>query len=294
MHRSTREDVIVDPRAFLSAAPPASPLWALVDSFDAAANGMTNPDALSRLSEIDEEAFRPWKALVSALRALYADDPGGVCEALDRLPDASPPAVLKPLFKAWASAPEGSAAELLADAPAAVATLYRRVIADSHPAESAAEQAEEALRQGMAAHFEALACRVLRELHETSRADGPLLALRYAARCLALLDEADTESETFFPAMMRTIGRADGLAALGLALMGKDDRAAVAAFRGALGSPTQRGFLDAEARQVLAEAVSILEVCDSKADMHRRERPIKRKASVSPPGQLDLFSGAAV
>ena len=158
-HRRTREDDIVDPRAFLPSASPFSPLWALVDSFDAATNGMTNPEAAARLSETDEEAFRPWKALVSAVRSFYADDAAGVFDALDRIPDSAPPAVLKPLFAAWAAAPDIPAADLLAEAPSAVASLYRRVVTDSHPIEGIAEQAEEALRQGMVEHFEALACR---------------------------------------------------------------------------------------------------------------------------------------
>lgn len=286
-HRQTRDDAIVDPRAFLSTASPASPLWALVDSFDAATNGMTNPEAAARLSETDEEAFRPWKALVSALRSFYADDAGGLSDALDRIPDSAPPAVLKPLFRAWAAEPDASAAELLAEAPAAVAGLYRRVVTDSHPVEGLAEQAEEALRQGMVEHFEALACRVLRELHETTRSDGPLLALRYAARCLELLAGEGEEDTAFFSALIRTLGRADGLTALGLALVGQEDKAAAAAFRGALTYGGPSAFLDAETRTVLAAAVEILESSGPKAEKRRR-------AAREAPGQLPLFSAEAV
>ena len=286
-HRQTREDSIVDPRAFLSSASPLSPLWALIDSFDAATNGMNNPEAAARLSETDEEAFRPWKALVSAIRFFYADDVGGLFDSLDRIPDIAPPAALKPLFLAWASSPEVPAAESLADAPAAVAALYRRVVTDSHPVGTVAEQAEEALRHGMVEHFEALACRVLRELRETPRADGPLLALRFAARCLALLAEEEVEDSACFSALLRTLGRADGLTALGLALVGQDDKAAAAAFRGALADCGPATFLDAETRSVLAAAVEILESSGPKAE--KRRRPAREA-----PGQLHLFSPEAV
>jgi len=160
-HRNTRENPIVDPRAFLRSEPPASPIWALVDSFDAAANGMTNPEASARLSQVEEEAFRPWQALVSALRAFYSDDAASLLDALDRISDAAPPAVLKPLFRAWALSPDAAAEEILSEASAAVVALHGRVLSQIRPIEGLAEQAEEALSQGMIQH-----------------------ALRHAARCL--------------------------------------------------------------------------------------------------------------
>ncbi len=289
-HRNTREGVLVDPRAFLHSAAPSSPLWALVDSFDAVTNGMTNPDAAERLAEIEEEAFLPWKSLVAALRAFYADDAAALIDALDRIPDKSPPAALKPLFRAWAATPETEMGSALSAASAAVAALYERVLTDSHPAEGLAEQAEEALRQGMLEHFENDACRVVRELHDAGRVDGPLLALRYAARCVALLSEEGADDAAFFSALIRTVGRSDGFAALALALVDRDEQAAAAAFRGAL-SGSQRGFAAGAMAPVLAAAAEILEERGRSADKKKAGSAPKRRAA--PIGQLDLFQGDA-
>lgn len=252
---------------------------------------MTNPEASARLSQVEEEAFRPWQALVSALRAFYSDDAASLLDALDRISDAAPPAVLKPLFRAWALSPDAAAEEILSEASAAVVALHGRVLSQIRPIEGLAEQAEEALRQGMIQHFEADACRVLRELHESPRSDGPLLALRYAARCLLLLDEAGEDDAAFFTALLRAIGRADGLAALGLALVGRDDKAAAAAFRGAAAGGT-RAFVDAPTSAVLAAAAAILEEQAAETDKRKVRPAVKRRAAA--PGQLDLFPGAAV
>ncbi|MFA6507386.1 MAG: hypothetical protein WCT14_14905 [Treponemataceae bacterium] len=293
-HRNTRDGIIVDPRAFLHSASPSSPLWALIDSFDAATNGMTNTEAAARFAETEEEAFLPWKGLVAAIRAFYAEDAAGLIDALDRIPDSSPPAVLKPLFRAWALSPDVTAAESLAEAPAAIATLYRRVLTEVHPAAAFAEQAEEALRQGMIEHFETLACRTIRELHDATRSDGPLLSLRCVARFLALIDEAGEEDGAFFSAILKTIGRADGLTALGLALIDRDDEAAAAAFRGALASKGTGCFVDTEMQSVLTAVVDILEKQLPIADTRKVVRAVKRRATPNIPGQLDLFPQEAV
>ena len=291
--QNTRDDVIVDPRAFIRSVPPSSPLLALVDAFDAAANGMINAEAASRLSDAEEESFRPWKALVSAIRAFYDDDGAAVIDTIDRISDSSPPAVLKPLFRAWALSPDVPAAQSLKNASAAVAALYQRLFSQTHPAAALAEQAEEALRQGMVDHFEALACKVMRELQESARIDGPLLALRYVERCLALLDESDEEDGAFFEAVIKNLGRADGFASLALALIGRDDAAAAAAFRRALEAPSHRLFFEGDLRAVAAAAAAILEGGLRDTNKHQgRTRKTRAKQAVA--GQLELFPAEAV
>jgi hypothetical protein len=82
---------IIDPRPLLEGASPSSPLWALADAFDAAANGMENPEADARLSAVTAEEFLPWKAAISALKALYADDRLACLDAAAAMAVDSPP-----------------------------------------------------------------------------------------------------------------------------------------------------------------------------------------------------------
>jgi hypothetical protein len=196
------------------------------------------------------------------MKALYADDREACLRAAASIQEDSPLVVLVPFFQAWAAttAPNREAAvqERLADADTAIAALYGRVIADAHPLGSLADQAEEALRQGMLDHFERSSARILRELHGNRSVDGPFLALRFAARCLSLLNDEGLGGADFFSIIIRSLGRADGFLSLGLALVGKDDCAAAAAFRGAL--EAQDGvFLDARMSEIVAEAIEVLE-----------------------------------
>jgi len=293
--RPQRTEALVDPRAFLSSAPPDSAIWVLADAFDAATNGMAMHEAAARLSEIDEEAFVPWKSLVRAIAALYAEDPAALEAAVDRIAPGTPPAALVPLFRAWLALDlDGCAAELT-EASSAVAALYRRVFSDRHPLEQLAEQADEALRHGMTDHFEALSSRVLRELRESSHSEGPLLALRYAAYCLAALDRERCADVDFFGLLLRMLGRQDGLIALGLALVGRDDSAALSAFRGALESDCRPRFADDEVRAVLRAATEILAEperhgCPPAHDDKKRRRS---REAAEREGQLELFTGGA-
>ncbi len=253
---------IIDPRPLLEGAPPSSPLWALADAFDAAANGMENPEADARLQAATETRFRPWKAAIAALKALYADDRRSCREAAASIDPDSPPAVLAPLFRAWtlSTAADRSLAmeKELAGAETAVAELFGRLIVDAHPLGIQADQAEEALRQGMLDHFERSAARILRELHANRNVDGPSLALRYAARCLALLSEEGQEEADFYSVIVRALGRADGFLAIGLSLVERDDCAAAAAFRGAL-EAGDGVFLAGPLRSLVAQAADILD-----------------------------------
>lgn len=253
---------IIDPRQLLDGMPPSSPIWALADAFDAATNGMENPEAEARLASIEDAEFQPWKAAIAALKAVYADDRSACLSAASSIEADSPLAVLVPFFRAWAVSPgskqSDEVAEALSSADSAIAELYGRVVVDAHPLGVLADQAEEALRQGMLDHFERSAARILRELHGNPGVDGPFLALRFASRCLALMDEEGREESDFFSVIVRSLGRSDGFLALALALVGRDDCAAAAAFRGAI-EAQDGAFLKGPMRALVAEAAEILE-----------------------------------
>ena len=205
--------------------PCQDPAWSLVDAFDAVTNGMENPESFARLDMITGEELQPWKHLVYAIQALYADDAPRCEAALAAMADDSPPAVLKPLFRAWMHRPDNSPGSRetlfaeLAEACDPVVTLYRRLLIEPHPLSLLAEQAEEALRHGLAEQFATMAGKILRTLRELNNRDGPLLALRYAQYCLDLLDKGGYEDTDFFTAILKALGEADGFCVLGFALL---------------------------------------------------------------------------
>ncbi len=249
---------ITDPRTFLNTAPPSAPIWTLIDAFDAAANGMTNPEAEERLEKIGDEPFLAWKALVRAINAFYADDRPTLEKAISGITPSSPPSVLIPLFDAWSGKTDPDGGSPLGNAGRVVIELYKRVIFAVHPVKLLADQAEEALRQGMIDHFELMASRVLRELHELKSPEAASIAIRYAQRCLSLLDGTGEESIDFFSVIVRSLGRKDGLIALAFALVGRDDQAAASAFSGADQAEGTSRFFDSHTGEIARLASEIL------------------------------------
>jgi hypothetical protein len=219
---------------------------------------MTNPEAEERLEKIGDEAFLAWKALVHAINAFYADDRPALEKAIQDIAPKSPPSVLIPLFDAWSGKTEPDGGSPLGNAGRVVIELYKRVIFAVHPVKLLADQADEALRQGMIDHFELMASRVLRELHELKTPEAATLAIRYAQRCLSLLDETGEESIDFFSVIVRSLGRKDGLIALAFALVGRDDQAAASAFSGAVQAEGPTRFLDSQTREIAVLASEIL------------------------------------
>jgi len=281
---------IVDPRTLLSSAPPDSPYWALIDSFDAATNGLENPEAFARLSAAADPELAPWQALVTAIRAVYAQNEELCAAQLDRMDEAAAPSLLKPLFRAWLQTcgPERSALPALADAPAAVALLFQRLTAGTHPLVILAEQAEEALRQGMTDHYEGISYRIMRDLQSRQHGDGPALAVRYAVRSLRSLEESGCAGNDYFSVVLRALGRVDGFFSLGLALLEHDQPAAAAAFRGAL-EASDGHFVEAGLRPVLIDLIALLEAVGTSPG---KSAPPEARSSGPRhgPEQLELFS----
>ncbi|GAB1483857.1 hypothetical protein MASR2M78_26730 [Treponema sp.] len=221
--------------------------------------------------------------MVGAICALYSDDTATCLRLAKEIPEGTPPAGLKPLFFQWAG--KGGEGDRNADADGehqkpspAVSRLFYTIIAEQHPLSLLAEQAEEALNQGMLEHFETLVFKILRELHEQPRADGPLLALRFAAKCLKDLEAAGQSDGNFFSTIIRALGRSDGFLALGLSLLGRDNEAALAALNAALQADDQL-FLTPSIRRIVEETISVLRGSEKKG-----KRVARKKTA-----QLELF-----
>ncbi|MDR2070339.1 MAG: hypothetical protein LBP81_02835 [Treponema sp.] len=249
------KDMNKDLYAMMQRYPPNSPAWSLADAFDAVTNGMDNPESFARMEELTESQLQPWKRLIHGIRSLYSGDIPGCQAAMEAIDDRSAPGALKPIFKAWivrqgAGFCKAGFSEL-SGAGRAVSSLYRRLIVEPHPLSLLAEQAEEALNHGLAEQFAFLAGKVMKSLQEQKRGDGPLLAVRYVRYCLKLLDKAGREDADFFSVAVKNLGEADGFCALGFALIGKDNNAAVAALEKALSSGGGP-FLDAAMASLIA------------------------------------------
>jgi hypothetical protein len=270
--------------ALMEDLPRNSPSWNLVDAFDAVTNGIENPEALAGLDLITEGTLQPWKTLIRAIQALYAYDIPRCRREAEAMDDNSPPGVLKPFFRAWLARQGTNHRETifkeLIGACDSVAGLYRRLLIEPHPLAVLAEQAEEALRQGLYAQFEGFASEILRKLQEEKRCDGPLLALRYALYCLKLLDAAGYGGADFFSAVLKSLGEADGSCALGLALVGRNNKAAASALRRAV-EAGDGVFLDPAMMSLLGELLPLLE-----GQSPASSRP-RGRIKTSP--QLELF-----
>jgi hypothetical protein len=263
--------------------PPDSPVWSLVDAFDAVTNGMDHSESFVRMEGVRDKGLLPWRTLIHGIRALYADDLEGCETALNALDDDSAPGSLKPLFKAWIARQQAGGRETIFDELSltsdSVISLYRRLLIEPHPLSLLAEQAEEALRHGLEEQFAVMAGKVMKALRDQKRGDGPLLAMRYARYCLELLDKEGQRNQDFFAVVIKTLGEADGFCALGLALIGKDDGAASAALEKALAAKDGR-FLDAPMASLITEFLPVL-----------KSRGEKRPAIAVSKGQLELFGG---
>lgn len=287
---------VSDFRVLLAEAPVSSPLWALADAFDAVTNGMENPEALARLhASSGDPELECWKALVAAIRALYDDDPSACRRALESLDPASPPGRLIPIFRAWiadASAPgaahgaahgAGGVRKLVRDGP--LGPFIRTLVTPTHPLSLMAEQAEEALRQGLYGHFENLTFRVLRELQDRLSCDGPLHAVRYARYALATLTRAGFDETGFLTQLRQVMGSADATFVLALRLVVSDRASAAKAFRSAAEEP-EGEFVRARIREALPRLADALEGSDRRQADRARDKGGRPRESTA---QLELF-----
>lgn len=286
--------------------------WDLADAFDAACNGLENPEALARMEKLRGKEFTNWKHLVHAIRAMYRGDEESCRGASDSIESVSPPASLKGLFSAWISGmksagpaeesalvpgrkkPGATALTAGGNADLPAMELYRKLLVHPHPLRLIAEQADEALRQGMIGHFERLSQSVFRGLREERRCDSALLALRYARYCLSLLSEGGYTPTDFFSLIVRVLGRADGFFVIGLSLLDNDEEAALGALEAALETrasevPDGSFFLDNEMVPALRAMINLMReesprmpAKNAKPSKHGRTRTESR-------GQLELF-----
>jgi hypothetical protein len=208
---------IVDPYILLEQPKPLPEHWALVDAFDAVTNGMDNPEALEQIGVLDHTELASWKWLVFAIKALYEGNTKAVEQAVQHLPEGTPPAVLKGLFATWLSE-QNQRTFINIDEPG-LADLYTKLRLHQHPLASRAEQTEEALKQGLIPLFEHHFEKILHELYHVQAEAGPGLAIRYGVHTLCILHEMGCRLEDFLTLLVQALGEADGCCCLAIAFI---------------------------------------------------------------------------
>ncbi|MDR2210149.1 MAG: hypothetical protein LBO65_01580 [Spirochaetaceae bacterium] len=277
-------DCQADLYAMMEQLPHTDPAWNLLDAFDAVTNGMENPDAMKNALALSDPAFKPWQYLIRAIAALYAGNIEGCRGAAETIPEDSAPGSLKPLFRAWeichrTEDPRRRDKELFAVLTGScepAVELFRRLVIDPHPLSLMAEQAEEALRQGLEEQFSALVLRIIGSLREQS----PPLGFRYAVYCLCLLNDSGSKGRGFFQTLQKSLGETDAFCALGFALAGRDMHAAAMSLDTALrtlSSSGQEGFFLGEKNSpALHSLVRVLKTgAGKKRGKRRKKNPLQ-------------------
>lgn len=193
----------INPRKRSEHEAPDSPWWALTDSFDAVTNGMQNPMAFEALSACTLPEMASWKALVRAVEALYRSDAASCRRALQDIPCDDPLAVLVPVFRLWLDG-VGVVSLDVQNLPPALSRLYRTLMLPVHPQALLAGQAEEAIRQGLADRFDALASRLFVALDELL--PSSVITFRLALRFIDVALESDMECEVVYSPFSRVFG----------------------------------------------------------------------------------------
>ncbi len=179
------------------------------DALESVTNGMYNPEILNRLQEIDSASpFYPWRSAVMAILAFYQSDRDNMLQLLEQLPDASPPAGLKPvLFNLCRIDTEkqlGAAATRLVD----------EVREDRVFLLSAIEQLEEYLETGLDEAFSETAMLLVQDLLSSY----PQAARRLALWSMQTAAEQEFDLSFYLGRFKVMFGEVEGLRLTALAL----------------------------------------------------------------------------
>lgn len=194
------------------------------DAFEAATNGMENPEAVAALDLIPPESlFYPWRLLIRSILALYAGDSPGCLEAAGEISEESPLRALVPVLKALAGSRNSALDRRGKD-------LVRTM--EDHKDSLAAQigQVHEALVTGMEEVFLSLFPPVLEQLaleDETAAARLTLWTLRQ-------LEKYDLDYQTLFRQITQFWGQAEGCRLISLGIYPVDPEAAVLYWMGFL------------------------------------------------------------
>ncbi|MFW5711720.1 MAG: hypothetical protein ACOC2P_00025 [Spirochaetota bacterium] len=179
------------------------------DALESVTNGMYNPDILNRLQAIDTASpFYPWRNAVMAILAFYQSDRDNMLQLLERIPDATPPAALKPVLQNLCRIDTkkqlGAAAKRLVD----------DVREDRVFLLSAIEQLEEYLEAGIEEAFSETAMLLVQDLLSSY----PQAARRLALWSMQTAAEQEFDLSFYLRRFKVLFGEVEGLRLTALAL----------------------------------------------------------------------------
>jgi hypothetical protein len=196
---------------------------AVEDAFEAVTNGMENPTALERLSEVpDDSIVGPWKLCVFALKALYDGDIETLRSAASKIPEGAPPAHLANLALRIAGG-QLLSSEKRENRESAVLRFIDELVQSPDFVAAAGEQLEEALAMGMTDLYADTAVMLVRDLER----DYPAAVADFAVWCFARLAEEDESLQPLIKRFKAVFGEAETLRLAALGIVKEDADAAL-------------------------------------------------------------------
>lgn len=179
------------------------------DALESVTNGMYNPEILNRLQEIGPASpFFPWKSAVLAILAFYQSDRDNMLQLLEQIPEAAPPARIKPVLLELCHIDNGGPLD------AEARRLVEAVRADRTFLMSAIEQLEEYLEAGIEAAFSETSMLLVQDLLSSY----PQAARRLALWSMRTAAEQEYDLSFYLRRFKFMFGEVEGLRLTALAL----------------------------------------------------------------------------
>ena len=202
-------------------AEPDSPELIVRDAFEAATNGMHNPEAMQRLENLDGGAdVGYWKLLIRAIENFYKQDFGKVASLLTEINDESMPGRLKAVLLFMSGLQDFQQQPSYHEEK-----LIKRVTEDSRFFASAVSQLNDSMEYG-GQLFTETASLLIKEIKVLNFEAAERLALWALNICL----QNDFDEEPLADNIMMIFGQAEGLRLIALSLMEVDPESSVVCF----------------------------------------------------------------
>ena len=230
------------------------PSTVISDAFEAVTNGMHNPEALERLSTLNEDSAE-WVNVIDAIRAFYAQNFDLMEKLLLLIPDDSKAGRLKRVLFHMAGCADTDEKLSFHEEK-----LAKRVTEDSRFLSSAIEQLRESIEYGEELFSETVSL-LIKEVKK-----NPGAAERLALWSLRLCSERDFDDEALSDNLIMLFGQAEGLRLIGLSLIESEPDSALICFtRSLINKLTDRVISANETAAYLEIIAALISACPADA-----------------------------
>ena len=215
-------DIKPELNPFSAAVPEADSVEIIIrDAFEAATNGMHNPEALNRLNGLDDDdEVKVWKSLIAAIISFYNQDFKGVGALLSAVPDDSPAGRLKPALLHMSGL-----RSLERRATYHEEKLIKKITEDSRFLASAIAQLNDSIEYG-GELFAETASLLIKEI----KSQNQNAAARLTLWCFSVCFSQGFDEEPLADNVLMLFGQAEGLRLIALSLMEDDPESALICF----------------------------------------------------------------